>query len=330
MFGMFGISGAFAYALAYVIVHAVGGPLVTVACGCDGCEGYGDAVAHARGAPSRMRREARVSRTPIGPIDVRDVVPEAREIVAAATAVYLRHTAPWFVGLLAHGSAVKGGFIPGCSDIDLHLYLDPAALAAEGRLPLALARAIHHDLASIDPAPFAYLQCYTSGGNWVPAGKVGPTPGAYTMIAGRLPIPPASAAELVASSERVLARVATVRAGLADALLDVGGGKLERAVRFLCTDVWPTLPALLTLRGVDPLRAWALPKPEAIALLPPQTTASEAIRTFEAAVRAYYPAQTSLDAALAVIAAGDAFLAAAGVAWRDGPTPPSGVVSDRV
>lgn len=250
------------------------------------------------------------------PIDVRGVVPEARDTVAAAAAVYLRHTAPWFVGLLAHGSAVKGGFIPGCSDIDLHLYVDPAALAPEGRLPLALARAIHRDLAPLDPAPFAYLQCYTYGDR-VPAGKAGPTPGAYAVIAGRLPIQPASVAGLVASSERVLARVATVRAGLADALLDVGGGKLEREVRFLCTDVWPTLAALLTMRGADPVHAWALPKPEAIALLPGDTLAGEAVRAFDTAVRAYYPAQTSLDDALKVIAAGDAFLASADEAWRE-------------
>lgn len=60
------------------------------------------------------------------PFDVSALVPEARPIAHAAAGVYLRHAEPWFVGLLAHGSALKGGFIPDCSDIDFQLYLDPA------------------------------------------------------------------------------------------------------------------------------------------------------------------------------------------------------------
>ena len=44
-------------------------------------------------------------------MDVSRLVPEAQSIAAAAGEVYLRHTRPWFVGLIAHGSAVKGGFI---------------------------------------------------------------------------------------------------------------------------------------------------------------------------------------------------------------------------
>lgn len=60
-------------------------------------------------------------------IDLSRFTPEARLIVEQAAKVYIEHTRPWFVGLIVHGSAVKGGFIPGCSDIDLHLYLDKAA-----------------------------------------------------------------------------------------------------------------------------------------------------------------------------------------------------------
>jgi len=52
---------------------------------------------------------------------------EVRPIVQAAAAVYVKHTTPWLVGLIVHGSAVKGGYIPGCSDIDFQLYLDEAA-----------------------------------------------------------------------------------------------------------------------------------------------------------------------------------------------------------
>jgi hypothetical protein len=61
-------------------------------------------------------------------MNVSRLVPEAQPIAAAAGEVYLRHTQPWFIGLVAHGSAIKGGFIANCSDIDLQLYLDPGAL----------------------------------------------------------------------------------------------------------------------------------------------------------------------------------------------------------
>jgi hypothetical protein len=52
-------------------------------------------------------------------VDLSGLVPEARPIVDRVAGVYMRRMAPWFVGLLAHGSAVKGGYIPGCSDVDL-------------------------------------------------------------------------------------------------------------------------------------------------------------------------------------------------------------------
>lgn len=52
-------------------------------------------------------------------IDISPVVPAAQASVLRAAEVFERHTGPWLVGLLIHGSALKGGFIPGCSDIDL-------------------------------------------------------------------------------------------------------------------------------------------------------------------------------------------------------------------
>lgn len=110
------------------------------------------------------------------------LVPEAQRIAARAASVYLEHTAPWVVGLLAQGSAYKGGYIPGCSDIDFQLYLDPNAFTLEGTLPLHLLMAIHRDLALIDPSPFRYIQCYALPCA-TPPGQTPPVPGAYTLLA---------------------------------------------------------------------------------------------------------------------------------------------------
>src|SRR5438046_546402 len=90
--------------------------------------------------------------------DTSRLVPEARLIVEAAAASYLRHTHPWFIGLVVHGSALKGGFIPGCSDIDFQLFLDEHAFGGLGELPFATCLAIQRDLVQIDPAPFRYIQ----------------------------------------------------------------------------------------------------------------------------------------------------------------------------
>ena len=65
-------------------------------------------------------------------LNLSGVQPVARPIVEAASTVYLRHVRPWLIGLMIHGSALKGGFIPGCSDIDLRLYLEDAAFTARG------------------------------------------------------------------------------------------------------------------------------------------------------------------------------------------------------
>ena len=74
--------------------------------------------------------------------DVSGLVPDARPIVQKVSSVYLKHTAPWFSGLIVHGSAVKGGVIPNCSDIDFQLYLRDAAFSARGQLPLELGMAV--------------------------------------------------------------------------------------------------------------------------------------------------------------------------------------------
>lgn len=64
------------------------------------------------------------------------LVPAAQHAASQAAAVYIWHVEQWLVGMLVHGSAYKGGYIPGCSDIDFQLYLDPGAFTPDGTLPL--------------------------------------------------------------------------------------------------------------------------------------------------------------------------------------------------
>lgn len=237
------------------------------------------------------------------------LVPEARAIVEQAARVYIAHAGDDFVGLLTHGSSVKGSVIPGCSDIDFQLYLRREAFDDTGNFPLSRTLNIHRDLAQIDPAPFQYLQCYTFGG-LEREGWTGPIHGTYAIIAGELPIPDASAEELRRSAQQRLAGI-DPNARFSSSLLDHGGGRLARVVRLLCTDVWPALYSLLIVRGGDPIAIWNLTKQDAIEALPPDTSAGQAIRAFYANVLVYYPAARSLDAAINVLQSGALFLEAA-------------------
>lgn len=139
---------------------------------------------------------------------------------------------------------------------------------------------------------------------------IGPIPGAYHMLAGRLPIPEATEEQLRARARNRLEGIAAVRGRVASDLLTHGSGKLSRAVRFLCTDVWPTLYSMLSYQADHPFVIWRLPKEAAIALLPESEPHVSAIRLFHQAVWRYYTEDHSVDAALAVMEHGVQFLRA--------------------
>ena len=250
-------------------------------------------------------------------VDLSGLTAEAKPIVRQVAHVYLQHTAPWFIGLLVHGSAVKGGIIPNCSDIDFQLYLDRAAFTWQGQLPLELGFAVRRDLEGIRLSPFRYVQCYARTGeseeNWV-----GPIPGAYHLIAGRLPVREATAEDLRASARLALAELNPAPTFIQGDLFGPGGVLLQRNLRLLCTKVWPVLYQVLTLleEETDPIGIWCLTKEQAMERLPSKTALQETIRAFYRAVWNYYPAEDSLENALAVIESGVAFLGAASSWWR--------------
>jgi hypothetical protein len=244
--------------------------------------------------------------------DVSPLVPEARQTVRAAAQIYWQHTRPWFIGLLVHGSALKGGVIPGGSDIDLQLFLTEAAFDTTGDLPLRVSAALHRALAQIDPVPFQYIQCYALA-TPLPADasqeQFRPIPGAYQLLAGTLPVPEATPQQVREQASQFLATLRPDAFAIASRLLQHGGGHLERTVRALCTDVWPTLYHLVAWQARNPLEVWALPKAAVIARLSvAEEGLGQAIRGFHQAVTAYYQRPHRVDEALAVIEQGVTFL----------------------
>lgn len=272
------------------------------------------AAAHVQGwlATTLYIEDEPSSRTRATPLNVAGFIPEAQSIAAQAAAIYLTHTAPWFIGLVAHGSAVKGGYIANCSDIDFQLYLADEAFAEDGELPLPLGMAIHQELAQIDPAPFRYIQCYALTRHLRP-GWIGPIPGAYHLVAGKIPVPLATATALRTAAQTDLAALRPDAINL----LSHGGGRLERQVRLHCTKVWPVLYQVVALQQADPIRVWNLPKPAVIALLPATSELGQLIRAYDHAVHAYYPTERSVVDGLQVLEQGTAFLLAAKQWWAN-------------
>lgn len=243
--------------------------------------------------------------------DVSPLIPEAQPVVLQAARIYWEHARPWFVGLLAHGSALKGDYIPGCSDVDMQLFLRGSLFDENGSIPLDMSLAIQRDLAKIDPAPFQYIQCYPIPDYPASPGRkhdIGPIPDTYHMVIGQLPVPEATPQQVRERAIRLLANPKTIAHKIPNDLLEHGGGRLERNVRWLCTDVWPTLYNVLTCRAENPLAVWKLPKSRAIALLPEEEPMGEAIRLFYKEVWAYYTGGTKLEQALEVISRGTTFI----------------------
>ncbi|HEU0027682.1 MAG TPA: hypothetical protein VFQ25_11250 [Ktedonobacterales bacterium] len=249
-------------------------------------------------------------------LDVAPLVSDARPVARAATEVYIRHTRRWLIGLMAHGSALKGGFIPGCSDVDMQLFLTEDAFDSEGRLPLALGLAIQRDLAGIPLGPFQYIQCYARSPR--PRDRmVGPIPGAYHMVLGSLPVPEASAEDLRVSARRTLAGLRPTPDYIESGLLTYSKPRLERHARLMCTDVWPLIFQVLSLTESDPIAMWRLPKTEAIAYLPFAMGLRHEAAAFLRAVRDGYAGEQAPERLIAVIAQGITFRAAAADWYRE-------------
>jgi hypothetical protein len=187
--------------------------------------------------------------------DVSGLIPEAQNVAREVSAIYWQHTQPWFVGLACFGSAVKGGVIPGASDIDFHLYLEDVAFTATNVLRLDIALAIQADLAQINPAPFRYIDGGAETG-WLPEGHMGSIPGTYHLIAGRDPIAKATVAQVQAQARWSLARITPLPPFVSEGLLQHGAGRgqLALTVRSLCQVVWPTLYQVCCLRQADAMQ----------------------------------------------------------------------------
>ncbi len=252
----------------------------------------------------------------VAPAQINPIAQQVGQILYA-------HTKAQFIGLIVFGSAVKGGVIAGCSDIDFKLFLK-SGLDQEGCLPLDVSCAIHRRLAQVDPAPFRYIQCTPFALDSLPEGYLGPVPNTYQVVRGQMPVQEATATALRAAAATALAHLNADPSFAKKGLLDHGGGRLQQDIRLLCTKVWPVLFQLLCLVEDDAVKVWQMSKTEAMTHLPDTCGLATSMTEFYRAVCQYYPEQQPVQNGLAVIKTGVRFLATAKSWWQQhGGQPPS-------
>lgn len=244
-------------------------------------------------------------------VDVTAVQPSAASIVQRIAAAFIDHLGASLVTLVAHGSAVKGGIIPGSSDVDTIAMVQPERLTAHGELPLENAIALHRDLAQIDPAPFRYLQAYVC-----PTGTthgLGFISGTFHIVTGAPDVPLATGEELLAAARNALGELDPdeAQARISNALLNHGEGRLDRQMRWTCTDVWPLMYHVACVHLDDGLAAWQRTKHEVLGILRDDPIVGDPLTHWFATVTDHYGRGESLESALAGLAAAAAFYDAA-------------------
>lgn len=186
--------------------------------------------------------------------------PHAERVGALVRDAFLAVLGDRLEALLAHGSAVTGGYIEGLSDFDVVVYL-------RGPLTLDDSLALQARLGEADHAPFAYLQISRA------YDLDAPPPiedrrllidGAYAELHGHHPKawPFHDEDTLRASSDRVFDQLPAERAGQLRRWSLATGERRHRELRFQLTLLKPSLRALLVRLSEPVIEVWTAPYPE--------------------------------------------------------------------
>ncbi len=174
-------------------------------------------------------------------------------------------------GIVLHGSAAKGGGVPGFSDIDFMVFLAPECFTESGSLPDESVFAVQERIGPLpwQAAGFLYPQAYFYDARRLPDWWTGPPPNAHRLLWGRLPDEATPTNDGIrASSARFLTdTLPQYIARDLSGFIDADDASLPRRVRLLGTSVAPTIFALIAREAGDALSVWTLSKFEALALL---------------------------------------------------------------
>lgn len=170
------------------------------------------------------------------------------------------------VAIINKGSTVKGGFIPGLSDMDLHVYLKDDAFVYNDFLKLELGLSLNERLDKL-------IRQYDIGGGPIqviminvskPKNWSGPLPGTYIVLYGdECPETPPKAEEML-EYDRVNLQNPSYGYGLVNSFTDKTSDALPGYVRRLNTAVTPTFYRVLSLTTGKPLKVWKMTRFEVL------------------------------------------------------------------
>ena len=175
-------------------------------------------------------------------------------------------------GVILHGSAHKGGGIPGYSDIDFMVFLAPSCFNERGQVPDEEIFAFQERIGPLPwrEAGFFHPQAYFYDALRLPEWWTGPSPGSYRVLHGRLPdeAKPTTTERLRALETRFLREdLSRHLDAMVRNFIDADDASQPRRVRLLGTDVTRAVFALISYDADDALAIWALPKFDALARL---------------------------------------------------------------
>ena len=170
------------------------------------------------------------------------------------------------VAIINKGSTVKGGFIPGLSDMDLHVYLRDDVFVYNDFLKLELGLSFQEKMDEL-------IRKYDIGGGPIqvimlnvskPRNWSGPLPGTYIVLYGEeCPEPPPRAEEML-EYDRFNLQNPNYGYGLINSFADKTSEALTGYVRRLNPAVTPTMYRALSLLTKEPTRVWKMTKFEVL------------------------------------------------------------------
>ena len=190
------------------------------------------------------------------------VIAELREeFVEVCKSVFGRS----LVAIIAKGSTVRGGFIPGLSDVDFHVYLKKETFIYNDFLKAELGLSLQEKMDQL-------IQKYDVGGGPIqvnllnesqPPDWSGPLPGTYLLLYGDgCPYPSHTAEKMLKQDLDNLKNPPAYK--WVTSYADKSNDQLPDFVRLLNTQVTPTFYRVLSLLTQDPLRAWKMTKFEVL------------------------------------------------------------------
>ena len=166
------------------------------------------------------------------------------------------------VAVINKGSTVKGGFIPGLSDVDLHVYLKNDAFIYSDFLKLELGLSMQEKIDEL-------IRKYDFGGGPIQVIMINvsqqrdwsaPLPGTYLVLYGDgCPEEPPTV-ESMLEQDRESLRNPHYAYGLINSLADKSSDSLAGYVRRINPAVTPTFYRVLSVLTGDPFKVWSMTK----------------------------------------------------------------------